>query len=60
MNPQLAISAIKRFTASDAGVTAVEYGLIATALALSLVPVLAQINGALGAKFAQITAFFTK
>ena len=60
MNQQLAISAIKRFGSSDAGVTVIEYGLIATALALSLVPVLAQINGALGTKFGQIIAYFSK
>ena len=51
---------MKKFFADESGATAIEYGLIATALALSLVPVLAQINGAIGAKFAQITAFFTK
>jgi len=48
------VRALKAFLADESGATAIEYGLIATGIALAIIPVMNGLGAKLNTKFASI------
>jgi pilus assembly protein Flp/PilA len=53
------VNRLKLFAADDRGVTAIEYGVIATVLGMALVPVLSSTTSGMGSLFTRVQDYFT-